>query len=123
MQISAVLITGGYAGKGLSTVELYHPASGTTCIIPNLPDARTMHTQDNNLLCGGYFTRDTCLQWNSVNATWEELLTLDVKRFAHVSWTPDPDIGTYLMGGGDKESRGTTTLITPDGGQEQGFSL
>ena len=82
-----------------------------------------MHTQDNNLLCGGYFTRDTCLQWNSVNATWEELLTLDVKRFAHVSWTPDPDIGTYLMGGGDSEAGTTTTLIKPDGSQEPGFPL
>ena len=82
-----------------------------------------MHTQDNNLLCGGYFTRDTCLQWNSVNATWEELLTLDVKRFAHVSWTPDPDIGTYLMGGFSFKAMNSTTLIKPDGSQEPGFRL
>ena len=83
-----------------------------------------MHTQDNNLLCGGYFTRDTCLQWNSVNATWEELLTLDVKRFAHVSWTPDPDIGTYLMGGqGSVSATSTTTHVKLDGNEEPGFSL
>ena len=72
-------------------------------------------------MCGGYYTSYSCLQWSSVNGTWEEYLTLDVGRRLHVSWTPDPDIGTYLMGGW--ESGDTTTLIKPDGSQEPGFSL
>ena len=71
----------------------------------------------------------SCLQWSSINGTWEEYLTLDVERGNHVSWTPDPNIGTYLMGGVTMNSgrnsvdRNTTTLIKPDGSQEPGFSL
>ena len=75
-------------------------------------------------MCGGHFTADSCVQWSSANGTWDEYLTLDVWRAYHVSWTPDPDIGTYLMGGGGTSEAGnTTTLIKPDGSQEQGFNL
>ena len=74
-------------------------------------------------MCGGYFTSSSCLQWSSVNGTWEEYLTLNITRSYHVSWTPDPDIGTYLMGGYGSESLITVTLIKPDGSQEKSFSL
>ena len=77
--------------------------------------------EKSGLLCGGDYTRDSCLQWSSVTGTWEKYLTLEVERYGHVSWTPHPDIGTYLMGG--YNSRTTTTLIKPDGSQEPGFSL
>ena len=67
---------------------------------------------------------------NTVTGTWDESLTLDVNRAFHVSWTPDPDIGTFLMGGAhwggvswDRENVNSTTLIKPDGSQEPGFSL
>ena len=80
---------------------------------------------DRHLLCGGQdpTTRDTCLHWSSVTGSWEESLTLDVKRFYHASWTPDPDLGTYLMGGANSEAGRTTTLIKKDGSQEPGFPL
>ena len=81
-------------------------------------------------MCGGSDTSASCVQWSSVNGTWEEYLTLDVGRSYHVSWTPDPSIGTYLMGGVNKEAMNpgvnimnSTTLIKPDGSQEPGFSL
>ena len=51
----------------------------------------------------------------------EELVTLEVGRYLHSSWTPDSSSVTYLMGG--YTSNRTTTLITPDGSQEQGFQL
>ena len=74
-------------------------------------------------MCGGYDTSDSCVQWSSVNGTWEKYLTLNVTRYYHVSWTPDPDIGTFLMGGGTFEAMNSTTLIKPDGSQEPGFNL
>ena len=74
-------------------------------------------------MCGGYDTSDSCVQWSSVNGTWEENLTLDVTRYFHVSWTPDPDIGTYLMGGIVQLLPPRTTLIKPNGSQEPGFDL
>ena len=63
------------------------------------------------------------MQWSSVNGTWEEYLTLNITRKYHVSWTPDPDIGTYLMGGWVSEASRSTTLIKPEGSQELGFPL
>ena len=74
-------------------------------------------------MCGGSDTSDTCVQWNSDNGTWEDYITLDVGRSYHVSWTPDPDLGTYLIGGDGSEAMNTTTLIKPEGSQEPGFSL
>ena len=67
-------------------------------------------------------TSTSCVQWSSVDGTWK-YFTLNVSRSYHVSWTPDPSIGTYLMGGLKTEARNSTTLIKPDGSQEPGFSL
>ena len=122
----AVLIAGS-ANSPSDTAELYQPASGVSCSLPQLPFGGIYgHTMENSgLLCGGvYFnamTDNYCLQWIPDTGTWEDLLTLSVERNRHVSWTPGPDIGTYLMGGSHSEM--TTTLIKPDGNQEPGFLL
>ena len=123
----AVLITGGdgfgYAGY---TAELYHPSSGANCSLHYLPDERLGHTlESSGRLCGGTRTSRSCLQWSSDTGTWEQSLTLDdvYGRYGHVSWTPDPSIGTYLMGGWESEARQTTRLIKQDGSQEPGFPL
>ena len=115
----AILITGG---NNLNTVELFLPTSGTVFSLPPLlGDFRRKHTVDNNILCGGDGTEDSCLQWSPKRKTWEQLLTLEVGRYDHVSWTPVT--GSYLMGGNDYDMRRTTTLIKPDGTQEPGFPL
>ena len=120
-------------------VELYLPSSDVSCSLPNLPyetdindDGLGGHTvESSGLLCGGsgvYDSRNTCLQWNPYNGTWDNWLTLHIQRDGHSSWTPSTDIGTYLIGGIDildyvKEARNSTTLIKPDGTQEPGFKL
>ena len=117
----AVLITGGYREK---TAELFLPSTGTSCALPNLPELRYYHSADNNILCGGSTNYNgNCLQWSPDTGTWEELLTLDVGRTYHVSWTPASGTGTYLIGGYGSDIDMTTTLITPEGGQEIGFLL
>ena len=104
--------------------EIYHPSSRVSCMLPTRQDDRYDNTLEaSGLMCGGYYTSDTCVQWSSDNGTWEKYLSLDIARYYHVSWTPDPDIGTFLMGGGSSESQSTTTLIKPDGSQEPSFSL
>ena len=67
----------------------------------------------------------SCVKWSPDTGTWEELLTLDITRIYHVSWTSENGIGTYLMGGQSTEvtARKTTVLITPEGTQEPGFEL
>ena len=108
------------------TAELYLPSSGVSCSLPKLPGTwgRYYHTvESTGLLCGGEYDGDTCLQWSPDTGTWQQLITLDVGRDVHVSWTPSTDIGTYLMGGSESEMMRTTTLIKPDGTQEPGFPL
>ena len=116
----AVLITGG---KNLNSTELFLPSSGTsyTCTIPLLPETRYYHTVDNNILCGGDETRNSCLKWSPNTGSWADLLTLSDIRTKHVSWTPGPGMGTYLMGGWGKSM--STTLIKEDGTQEPAFKL
>ena len=93
-------------------------------MLPTRQYDRWEHTlEDSGLMCGGLSTSSSCVQWSSVNGTWQDYLTLDVGRSYHVSWTPDPDIGTYLMGGYTGEAGNTTTLIKPDRSQEPSFSL
>jgi len=120
-----VLITGGGGRNDQNTAELYLPSSGGSCSLPNLPDLRLDHSlESTGLLCGGgYLHRDTCIQWNPANGTWERSITLDVNRYAHVSWTPENGIGTFLMGGSDPVMRWTTTLIKTGGTAGAGFSL
>ena len=120
---AGVLITGS-SSYPWDTAELYLLSSGGSCSLPQLPHARADHTMESSgLLCGGEVTDDSCLQWSQDTGTWEELLTLDVGRSKHVSWTPGPNIGSYLMGGDDSAMRRTTTLVKPDGIQEPGFLL
>ena len=115
--VTGVLITGG-APNG-NTTELYLPSSATSCTLPGLPDSRRFHSLDEDLICGGSYTRDSCLQWSPDTGSWEAAVTLDVEREEHISWTSTR--GIYLMGGEDSER--TTTLIKPDGTQEPGFPL
>ena len=119
----AVLITGGLIDVGVKTYseELFLPSAGTSCTLPLFPNERFRHTVDNNILCGGTWSKDTCLIWRPDAGSWEELLTLDTDRNAHVSWTPEPGMGTFLMGGAVSPT--TTTLIKDDGTQEPAFPL
>ena len=120
-----VLITGGYRWIWpMYTAELYLPSSGLSCSLPHLPDYRATHTQESSgLLCGGLDTQDTCIQWSSDTGTWEEILSLDNRRYGHVSWSPGSGTGTYLMGGYYDESKRTTTLVRPDETKGPGFPL
>ena len=116
--IAGVLITGGYPNS--NTAELYLPSSSAMCTLPTLPahSHRVGHTADDGLLCGGWETSDTCLQWSTDMGSWEAAVNLEIGRFYQISWTPAIGRGTFLMGGGY-----STTLITPDGTQEPGFQL
>ena len=118
----AVLITGCFDDSCGNTAELFLPSTGTSCALPQLPDSRFAHTADNNIFCGGKRII-SCVKWSPETGTWEELVTLDVERYKHVSWTPGNGIGTYLIGGDGSLSKKTSTLIKPDGSQEPSFFL
>ena len=119
--IVGVLISGGYNGGHLKSVELYNPATNISCSLPQLPVARQYHTQDGGLACGGQLSKISCDKWNSYSGTWTQSHTLRQSRDNHVSWATED--GVYLMGGWDNSSRLTTELVKKDGSVEDGFSL
>ena len=91
MYFLALLITGG---SGLDTAELYLPSLGTSCSLPSLPKVTYDHTVDNDIVCGGSLTSDSCLKWSPSSGSWEDMLTLDIERYRHVSWTLGSGVGT-----------------------------
>ena len=101
--LSAVIITGGsfwyWNGNqdemsDRNTSELYLPLSGSSCRLPDIIPTNE-HTQNNLLLCGG----GVGLMWSPLTSTWNESITPNPARRSHVSWSPGPDIGTFLIGG------------------------
>ena len=95
---SAVLVTGGLDSG--QSAEIYHNDRDSACVLPDLPDERYGHTQDGSLLCGGVWTRRSCLRWNSDMGRWDMVTdTLREDRWGHTSWTPVDGCVTYLIGG------------------------
>ena len=95
---SAVLITGG--DEAWQKAEIYHPGSGSKCVLPDLLDDRYSHTQDGGLVCGGWYTPRSCKRWNADMGTWDLVTeSLIEQRYYHTSWTPADGSVTYLMGG------------------------
>ena len=94
---------GGYLYDTEKSAEIYHPDRDSPCVLPKLPDPRSDHTQDGELMCGGYNTRRSCRRWNPDTGAWDEVTnvsnSLTHERAEHVSWTPADGSGTYLMGG------------------------
>ena len=138
--IAAVLITGGKPDTPYpySTAELYLPSTGVSCTLPSIPGYPEGgynwwdHTVTRGgLICGGQWYDRSCLLWSPDTGIWEDpgapawgdWNTLDIPRYEHVSWTPSSGNGTYLMGGFLPGGNPTTTLITSDGSQKQGFNL
>ena len=101
---------------------MYIPSMKITCNLPNLPDKRRAHTQDNSQICGGVddASSSSCIEWNM--GTWNTSVTkLKNDRAYHVSWTPGNESGTYLMGG--KGSIGERTELVKNGESVTKFNL
>ena len=120
-----VLISGGTDGREhLQSVEIYNPASNTTCSLNNLPVALLRHSQDGGLACGGYRRGNierSCVKWSSDSGNWTQSHTLLQSRAHHVSWVTK--YGVYLIGGSQNGNKKTTELVKEDGSVEDGFSL
>lgn len=101
-----MLITGGRGGR--RSAEVYYPERNTPCVLPDLPAQYFDHTQDGTLVCGGgrgQTTKRSCRRWNDNTGTWD-LVTDKLKtcREGHISWTPENDPRTFLIGGKQEET-------------------
>ena len=108
----AFLITGGEPSFNESfesyETEIYNPSTNAGCRLPQLPETRSTHTQNYNLICGGFGGTDfrqNCLKWDSKFGIWTQSHTLKITRRFHFSWVTSS--GVYLLGG---EQSSTTNL-------------
>ena len=108
-----MLITGGKGGR--RSAEVYRPGQSTPCLLPDLPDRYFDHTLDGTLICGGgggQSTKRSCRRWNDNAGIWDLVTdSLQTCREGHVSWTPEDDSRTFLMGGRQED---TSEIISQD---------
>ena len=131
-----ILITGGFNGDTLKSAEIFNPdpcslqggCPKTSCSLPELPEARRLHSQDGGLACGGLTNNaatNICFKWSPSNGTWTQSHTLDLNpvthtyRSGHVSWATAS--GVYLIGGFYTVK--TSQKVKLDGSVEKSFSL
>ena len=89
MIFPAILITGGLGGH--QSVELFLPSSSSaSCLLPELPDQRDVHSQEGGLLCGGDLARSTCLALDTATGQWQPAANLLEERYDLVSWPRVP---------------------------------
>merc|ERR1711936_714037 len=84
---TALIITGGYNGDDwLSSVEVYHPGTNTSCTLPSLPEKIRSHSQDGLVLCGGYpDSGSSCYTLDPNTGQWTKTHSLSERREGHSS--------------------------------------
>ena len=88
-------------------MEVFYPTGDKqSCVLPSLPDNRGGHTMDTLEICGGDYTRTTCITFTS--GQWVTSHALTVRRYDHTSWSTEA--GIVLMGG--YYSPSNTELLT-----------
>ena len=126
MNITALIMTGGYNGDVFSSVEVYHPGTNTSCTLPSLPGEIFLHSQDGLVLCGGGIncvsnTGRSCHTLNTDTAQWTKTHSLSGGRVFHSSWRRE-DGSILIIGGGFSET--TTELVSDSSGvSTPGFTL
>ena len=62
--ILVIVVTGGYNKSYITkTVEAISLEGTPLCTLPDLPDERRRHTMDDDIMCGGYSTKTSCLRY------------------------------------------------------------
>ena len=118
-----MLISGGRGSSTKVEVEVISPGGNVSCSVLDLPQPRSYHNMNNNIVCGGYGgsagadTETSCDQLSS--AGWTRSHTLIHRRAGHSSW--EVKDGIILIGG--DLSRTTSEIVKWDGTTEELFSM
>ena len=99
-------------------VEVFNIKTKKTCQLPDLPgDARFMHSQCSNLLCGGGddSVSRSCLMLDPLTGKFTPTsVTLREERSFHLCWNLEGENGSTLLMGGSVSTR-STELVSSDG--------
>ena len=114
MLIAGIIVYGGAAESARKLVEIFRE-DGTICTLPNLPAARSSHTQSGWVICGGAdgngpnAALKTCTTFE--DGAWVESHNLTKGRKDHISWeTSTVDI--ILIGGTSAPTLQSTELLS-----------
>ena len=110
-----MLITGGYDGDSLSSVEIFNPSNPSfSCQLPNMTVARWYHAAVGRTVCGSW--RDdggqTCETLD--NGQWQVSHNLQQWRYNPVMWQ-SPSQGIIVMGGSYSGTETTTERLEGNG--------
>ena len=85
------------------------------CSLPDLPDEREDHSMSGLTICGGWYTKTSCLVFSQ--GEWSAGPAMAQERTGHCSWVTQE--GTTLLMGGAYLKGWTTELV----GQGAAFYL
>ena len=101
LYVSAIIVSGGYIDSMIyeKSVEVLHSDGTPWCSLPDLPEARSYHSQTGLLTCDGAMstkkTGTSCIKFSE--GKWKPSHKLKEERNSHSSWASP--LGTVLMGG------------------------
>ena len=104
---------GGYNSGGyLSSAEEFNPETRHSCAVGDIPKGNYRGSLCNNMYCGGYRAKTSCVRFHG-NGTFTPLpVTLVKPRLGHICWgLPSGEV--ILMGG--SSSTTTTERVSVDG--------
>ena len=76
--LGLVISGGAPSDSAAQSVEVYVPSTDQHCQLPDLPDERELHTMEKLTVCGGDYTRTSCL--TLTDNGWENTNTLLERR-------------------------------------------
>ena len=120
----AILITGGVLGSE-KIVQVFKPWDNTVCKLPSLPDKRVGHVQSGSTLCGGFYSRRSCIQWKVQNNKpgWDTLnVELKEDRTYSSLFRISEDNSLIIMGG-DGTAKDTSERVSSDGESLESFPM
>ena len=105
------MITGGYDGDSLSSVEIFNPSNPSfSCQLPNMTVARTQHAAVGRTVCGSSGSRNAQTCETLEIGQWQVSHKLKQLRYDHMMWK-SPSKGIIVMGGERFDTRKTTEKL------------
>ena len=117
-----IIISGGYGYSSDDyeySVELYNPKTGSTCLLPDLPDYRVSPVGTGLKVCGGNWDSMNCLLYAGGNWVIANILTTN--RVGSSNY--ESSHGPIIMGGYDTAANAEALGLSGEYSSEVHFEL
>ena len=78
--LEVILVTGGT--PEFTSVEALTSFGTPLCVLDYLPDNRSRYTMNEDMLCGGFYTKESCLHY--IAGGWTNKQNLIEDRYQHI---------------------------------------